>query len=66
MPLRCFFAATTTAGTIQHRALALGDLRDSISKLAYILGIDCTIFEQVLGKLKCSMLTRAATHTVLR
>jgi len=43
IPLKCFFAATTTVGTTQHWALVPGDLRNGISKLAYILGVDCTI-----------------------
>jgi L-arabinose isomerase len=43
MPLRSFFAATTAVGTTQHWALVPGDLRGSLSKLASILDIDCTI-----------------------
>jgi len=43
MPLRSFFAAATAVGTTQHWALVPGDQRDGISRLAYILGIDCTI-----------------------
>ena len=43
MPLKSFFATTTTVGTTQHWALVPGDVRGSISKLAYILGVDCTI-----------------------
>ena len=42
IPLKSFFGTTTTIGTTQHWALVPGDLRGSISKLAYILGIDCT------------------------
>jgi len=43
MPLKSFFATTTTVGTTQHWALVPGDVRGSISKLAYILGVDCTV-----------------------
>ena len=43
MPLKSFFAATTALGTTQHCALVPGDLRGGISKLAYVLGIDCTV-----------------------
>lgn len=43
MPLRSFFAATTAIGTTQHWALVPDDQRDRISKLAHILGINCTI-----------------------
>jgi L-arabinose isomerase len=43
VPLRSFFDTTTQIGTTQHWALVPGDLRGSISKLAYILGIDCTV-----------------------
>jgi L-arabinose isomerase len=46
MPLRSFFAATTTVGTTQHWALVPGDLRVSISKLAHVLDIDCTILDR--------------------
>jgi L-arabinose isomerase len=44
MPLRSFFATTTAIGTTQHWALVPGDLTRSISRLADILGIDCTIW----------------------
>ncbi len=47
MPLKSFFNKTTTVGTTQHWALVPGDLRNGISKLAYILGIDCTILNRV-------------------
>jgi len=43
LPLRPFFETTTAIGTTQHWALAQGDLRGGISKVAYLLGIDCTI-----------------------
>jgi L-arabinose isomerase len=43
VPLKSFFATTTAVGTTQHWALVPGDLRGGISKLAYILGIDCTV-----------------------
>jgi L-arabinose isomerase len=43
VPLKSFFATTTTVGATQHWALAPGDLRGSISKLAYMLGIECTV-----------------------
>jgi len=46
VPLRSFFAATTAVGTTQHWALVPGDLRGSISKLAYVLDIDCTILDR--------------------
>jgi hypothetical protein len=45
MPLRSFFATTSTVGTTQHWALVPGDLRGGISKLAHVLGIDCTILD---------------------
>jgi L-arabinose isomerase len=41
-PLRSFFQATTDIGTTQHWALAPGDLRGRISKLASILELECT------------------------
>jgi L-arabinose isomerase len=43
LPLRSFFETTTAIGTTQHWALAQGDLRGGISKVAYLLGTDCTI-----------------------
>jgi len=47
MPLRSFFAATTAVGTTQHWALVPGDLRMGISKLAYVLDIQCTILDEI-------------------
>ena len=41
-PLRSFFQATTDVGTTQHWALAPGDLRRRVSKLASILDLECT------------------------
>lgn len=41
-PLRSFFQATTDIGTTQHWALAPGDLRSRISKLASIIELECT------------------------
>jgi L-arabinose isomerase len=46
MPLRSFFAAATTIGATQHWALVPGDLRGSVSRLAYVIGIDCTILDR--------------------
>jgi len=46
MPLKSFFNEITTIGTTQHWALVPGDLRNGISKLAYILGVDCTILSR--------------------
>jgi L-arabinose isomerase len=45
MPLKSFFSVTTTIGTTQHWALVPGDLRSCVSKLAYVLGIECTILD---------------------
>lgn len=47
MPLKSFFAATTTVGTTQHWALVPGDLRIGISKLAYVLDVECTILDEI-------------------
>jgi L-arabinose isomerase len=47
VPLKSFFATTTAVGTTQHWALVRGDLIGGISKLAYILGIDCTVLNSV-------------------
>jgi len=46
VPLKSFFRATTSIGTTQHWALAPGDLRGGVSKLASILGLDCTILNR--------------------
>jgi L-arabinose isomerase len=46
MPLRSFFATTTTIGTTQHWALVPGDLTSGISRLAHVLGINCTILDR--------------------
>ena len=46
MPLRSFFATATTIGTTQHWALVPGDLTTSISRLAHIMRIDCTILDR--------------------
>ena len=43
IPLKSFFAVTTSVGTTQHWALVPGDLRGGISKLACVLDIGCTI-----------------------
>ncbi|HXZ98173.1 MAG TPA: hypothetical protein VED24_02270, partial [Candidatus Acidoferrum sp.] len=45
VPLKSFFAKTTAVGATQHWALVSGDLRGDIFKLAYILGIDCTVLD---------------------
>ena len=47
IPLKSFFAVTTSVGTTQHWALVPGDLRGGISKLAYILGVDCTVLDRL-------------------
>lgn len=47
IPLRSFFNATTSVGTTQHWALVPGDVRGSVSKLANILGVSCTILSRV-------------------
>jgi L-arabinose isomerase len=46
MPLRSFFSTATTIGTTQHWALVPGNLTGSISRLAHILDIDCTILDR--------------------
>ena len=47
IPLKCFFASTTSVGTTQHWALVPGDLRGGISKLAHILDVDCTVLDRL-------------------
>ena len=47
IPLKSFFHATTAVGTTQHWALVPGDLGRVISNLASILGLDCTILNEV-------------------
>jgi len=44
-PLKSFFKVTTEVGTTQHWALALGDLKNRVSKLASILGLQCTVID---------------------
>jgi L-arabinose isomerase len=46
MPVKSFLQATTSIGTTQHWALAPGDLRGRVSRLASILGLDCTILNK--------------------
>jgi L-arabinose isomerase len=47
IPVKSFFQATTRIGTTQHWALAPGDLRGSVSRLASILGLDRTVLNKV-------------------
>jgi len=43
--LKSFFKVTTGVGTTQHWALAPGELRNRVSRLASILGLQCTVIE---------------------
>jgi L-arabinose isomerase len=43
--LKSFFKVTTGVGTTQHWALAPGDLRNRVSRLASILGLQCTVID---------------------
>jgi len=45
-PLGSFFEKTTTIGTTQHWALVPGDLRRSVTRLASILGLECTVLPE--------------------
>jgi L-arabinose isomerase len=44
-PLKSFFKVTTEVGTTQHWALVPGDLRNRLSRLASVLGLECTVID---------------------